>query len=173
MTFLSRLTFGILLAASMTIGCSGDSSSTNPGTGGTGGRRRRHRHRWRRRPGGGGTGGGGPRPSWPSPPAAQSRLHHDRTRRSRSAVTSLGFNYAPKCLKVSAGATVTFNGETSPRTPWRRPRCAERLTGNPITATSTGTTESFTFPTPGFYAYYCTFHGSTATTFMTGVIWVK
>jgi len=43
-----------------------------------------------------------------------------------------------------------------------------------MTATVTGTTASFTFPTPGFYAYFCQFHGFDGdASGMTGVIWVK
>ena len=37
MNFLSRLTFGILLAATATVGCSSTNDNPTPGTGGTGG----------------------------------------------------------------------------------------------------------------------------------------
>ena len=81
MTFLSRLTFGILLAATTSpIGCSGSSSSTTPGTGGTGGGGTGGD--WRRRTAaaaaGGGTGGAG-RPSWRRALQRGEQLHHDRT----------------------------------------------------------------------------------------------
>ena len=39
--------------------------------------------------------------------------------------------------------------------------------------TNTGSTASFTFPTAGFYAYYCMFHGVDNGQFMDGVLWVK
>jgi plastocyanin len=83
------------------------------------------------------------------------------------------YAYTPQCLKVAAGSTVTFTGDfgTHPLSP-----SAKRgtLTGNPITATSAGTTKTFTFPNPGFYAYYCTVHGaSDGAAGMVGVIWVE
>jgi plastocyanin len=89
--------------------------------------------------------------------------------------------YAPKCLKVSAGTSVTFTGADGqtfadhPLTP-----SAERgtLTGTPIVVTSeTINSKSFTFSTPGYYAYYCLFHGldsaTAADNFMAGVVWVQ
>ena len=83
------------------------------------------------------------------------------------------FNYSPKCLKVTAGATVTFSGDFTAH-PLEPSTHRGTLTGNPITATGTGTTKSFDFPTPGYYAYYCAFHGpSDGATGMVGVIWVE
>ncbi len=85
---------------------------------------------------------------------------------------TVGFDYAPKCLKVPAGTSVTFSGDfaSHPLTP-----SATRgdTTNNPIVNMSNGTTASFTFPTPGFYAYLCNFHGSDDGTSMSGVIWVQ
>jgi plastocyanin len=86
--------------------------------------------------------------------------------------TDPGFNYAPKCLKVSAGATVTWNGDFATH-PLDKSETRGTLTGNPITMTNTGTTASFTFPTPGFYGYYCRFHGADDGQFMDGVLWVN
>jgi plastocyanin len=83
------------------------------------------------------------------------------------------FSYNPKCLKVSAGATVTFSGDflTHPLTPSAN-RGAQ--TGSPITVTSSGTSKAFTFATPGFYAYYCAVHDFSDTgNFMDGVVWVQ
>jgi plastocyanin len=85
---------------------------------------------------------------------------------------AVGFDYAPRCLKVPAGTSVTFSGEfaTHPLTP-----SATRgdPANNPIVNMSNGTTASFTFPKPGFYAYLCNFHGSDDGTSMSGVIWVQ
>jgi plastocyanin len=86
---------------------------------------------------------------------------------------TVGFNYTPKCLKVSPGATVTFNGEFA-----SHPLAPSALRGapainNPIVNMSDGTTASFTFPDAGFYAYLCNFHGTDDGLNMAGVIWVK
>jgi plastocyanin len=85
---------------------------------------------------------------------------------------TVGFNYDPQCLKVAAGATVTFSGDfvVHPLVP-----SATRgdPPNNPIVNTSDGTTASFVFPMPGFYAYLCNFHGSDDGAFMSGVIWVQ
>ena len=88
-----------------------------------------------------------------------------------------GFAYDPKCLKVPAGTTVTFMGDFSAH-PLEPSTHRGELTGNPITAVSAlpdgGTATSFTFPTAGYYAYFCAFHGPSDTgTGMAGVIWVQ
>jgi plastocyanin len=86
--------------------------------------------------------------------------------------------YMPKCLKVSVGATVTFAGgggatDTFSAHPLT-PSATRGTTGNPITSTSTGTTKTFTFPTAGYYAYYCSVHGNDTTGGgWSGVIWVQ
>jgi plastocyanin len=83
------------------------------------------------------------------------------------------FSYNPKCLKVSAGATVTFSGDFSSH-PLMPSAKRGTLTGNPITSTSTGTSTDFTFPTPGFYGYFCAVHDPNDTgNFMSGIIWVQ
>lgn len=163
MTFASRLAFVVLLAplTVTTIGCSGSSSNNTPGTGGSGG--------------GGGSGSGG---SGGSGAGFMAFLPCDTASSYVSTPTTItfggavGFDYAPKCLKVPAGTSVTFSGEfaTHPLTP-----SATRgdPANNPIVNMSNGTTASFTFPTPGFYAYLCNFHGSDDGTSMSGVIWVQ
>jgi plastocyanin len=85
--------------------------------------------------------------------------------------------YTPQCLRVSAGTTVTFNGGSS--TFAMHPLMPSGLrgdtVGNPITATTTGdTSKSFTFTTPGFFAYFCMVHGATDSgAGMAGVVWVE
>jgi plastocyanin len=81
-------------------------------------------------------------------------------------------SYMPKCLKVTAGTTVTFMGDfgTHPLLP---SALRGTLTGNPITGTGQGTSASFTFPNPGYFAYFCDIHGSSDGAIgMVGVIWV-
>ncbi len=87
--------------------------------------------------------------------------------------------YDPKCLKTPAGSTVTFSGNFGIH-PLVPSMMRGNTTNNPITivpANLDGGTMSkvpFTFPTAGFYAYYCAEHGSTDTgAGMAGVIWVQ
>jgi plastocyanin len=82
-------------------------------------------------------------------------------------------SYMPKCLKVGTGATVTFSGDFSAH-PLSPSALRGTTTGNPITNVSAGTTTTFTFPTAGYYAYFCTVHGaSDGAAGMVGVIWVQ
>jgi plastocyanin len=65
----------------------------------------------------------------------------------------LGLAYSPKCVKISAGTKVNFNGDFSfhPLTQ----TCGPAST---ITDTSTGTTVQFTLSTTGDYGYECMNH---------------
>ena len=86
--------------------------------------------------------------------------------------------YAPKCLKVASGAMVTFKGmgtETFSQHPLFPSTKRGTLNGNPIAITTdTSATKTFTFPTAGYYAYYCQYHGpDDSGDFMAGVIWVQ
>ena len=98
------------------------------------------------------------------------QLHDDATTIAFGG--TVGFDYAPKCLKVPAGATVTFSGDFASH-PLAPSATRGDTTNNPIVNMSNGTTASFTFPTPGFYAYFCNFHGSDDGASMSGVIWVQ
>ena len=156
MTSLSRLTFlGILLASTLTLGCSDSSNNSTPGTGGSGG---------------GGTGGGIPFMAVAPCSAATDYTTTGTTITFPAGATD--FNYSPKCLKVASGASVTFSGEFSSH-PLDPSDLRGTLTGNPIMLTNTGTSASFTFTTPGFYAYYCQFHGADNGQFMDGVVWAN
>jgi plastocyanin len=75
-------------------------------------------------------------------------------------------------LAVPAGTAVTFSGDfaTHPLIP---SAMRGNTTQNPIAATNSGTSATFTFPNPGFYAYLCMFHGSDDGSSMSGVIWVQ
>lgn len=71
------------------------------------------------------------------------------------------FNYAPRCVRIAAGQSLTFTGLFSvhPLTPGSNP--SNRTTGspgNPITETTSGTTAMFTFTTPGTYPFFCAQH---------------
>ncbi len=87
--------------------------------------------------------------------------------------------YMPKCLKVSAGALVTFMGGTGANDnftmhPLEASSARGTTAGNPIATTSSGTSKSFTFAAPGYYAYYCTIHGNdTSGGGWSGVVWVQ
>jgi plastocyanin len=91
---------------------------------------------------------------------------------------SIDVVYSPKCLKVTAGATVTFKGfgtESFLDHPLAPSTMRGTLTGNPITLTEDSSTmKAFTFPTTGYYAYFCKIHGFTDSgMYMAGVVWVQ
>jgi len=111
----------------------------------------------------------------PFMPVAPCNLETDYATGTTVTFPEAGLGYAPKCLKAS-GATVTFNGDFSMH-PLAASATRGTLTGNPFppfaTARNTGTTAPFTFTAPGFYAYWCTFHGGDGDgSFMAGVVWV-
>jgi hypothetical protein len=99
-------------------------------------------------------------------------------------VSATDFNYAPKCLKVTfprgslgsggvPGTNVTFSGDFALH-PLMPSTHRGDVTGNPITATSAGTSATFYVGTVGtaFYAYYCMIHNpSDNGAGMSGVIW--
>lgn len=77
---------------------------------------------------------------------------------------AVGLAYAPKCLRIRAGQTVTFNGAFSDH-PLSRGVAPSRATSNPaapannpIVGTAGGTTAAFTFPDAGLFPYYCEAH---------------
>ena len=121
--------------------------------------------------GAGGTGGGSPGFMSVAPCNAESTYATGDDDRLPAGATD--FSYSPKCLKVPAGTTVTFSGDFTVH-PLEPSTHRGALTGNPITSTGSGTSKSFDFPTPGFYAYYCSVHGpSDGAAGMVGVIWVQ
>lgn len=84
----------------------------------------------------------------------------------------LGNAYSPRCMLIAAGQMATFTGMfgTHPLRPGVGSNATAGSPNNPITATNTGTTASFTFPTAGDYPYNCSNHDSFG---MNGVIKVK
>ena len=121
-------------------------------------------------------GGGGTSPSFMAVPPCNAES--DYTTGTATATVSFpmsatNFSYSPKCLKVTAGATVTFSGDFVAH-PLEPSTHRGTLTGSPITATSSGSTKAFAFPTAGYYAYFCSVHGpSDGAAGMVGVIWVE
>ncbi|MEZ4400949.1 MAG: plastocyanin/azurin family copper-binding protein [Kofleriaceae bacterium] len=84
-----------------------------------------------------------------------------------------GLAYSPACMRIAAGQAVTFNGSFAGH-PLQAGTVvgatAQPMSGGPITATTVGTTATFTFPTAGAYPYYCDFHFTGG---MAGVIYVE
>ena len=87
-----------------------------------------------------------------------------------ASVQFSGFAYAPRCLKVHVGASVTLPGNgTHPL------RGAPDIDGvaNPFPADSGATSNvTRTLSNEGFYGYYCERHGSPDGTGMAGAVWV-
>ncbi len=88
----------------------------------------------------------------------------------------VGLMYSPRCLKINAGDSVTFNGNftTHPLTPGVAPGRASMdpaaPASNPITSTNMGMTAEFTFPNAGDYPFFCMVHSGSN---MIGVIRVE
>ncbi len=76
-----------------------------------------------------------------------------------------GLTYEPKCLRIKAGQTVTFEGSfpghnLKPAT--CNPPGGANGADDTIPVVKTGTTATVKFTKPGVYAYYCDFHGDPA-----------
>jgi plastocyanin len=93
---------------------------------------------------------------------------------SNPTVSFAGTAYTPKCALVHAGTMVTFSGSfsTHPLNPGHSPNNMDSngSPNNPIMATSTGATATFTFATAGDYPFYCAVHFAVG---MNGVIRVQ
>jgi plastocyanin len=72
---------------------------------------------------------------------------------------ALPSQYTPNCVHIKVGQSVTWNAAFANHPLVPTPGVGD--TGNPITATSTGTTVSFTFPAAGTFAYNCGIHTTT------------
>jgi plastocyanin len=178
---MTRPTFAFVLVAGAAIGCSSSNNNNTPGTGGsnagTTGSAGSSVGGTSGGAGGasaGGTGGGTSGFMSIAPCTAESAYV---TGTMISFGGAVGFAYDPKCLKVTAGSTVKFSGDFSLH-PLEPSAMRGNTTSNPITATSAlpdgGLETSFTFPSAGFYAYFCSFHGSSDTgAGMAGVIWAQ
>jgi plastocyanin len=77
---------------------------------------------------------------------------------------NLGNVYAPNCMGIAVGQTVTFSGSFNahPLMPGLAPSQQggpdAGSPNSPIQATSTGASANFVFANPGVYPYYCSLH---------------
>jgi plastocyanin len=181
MNRIALLGIGILLASSGLVAC--DDNNNNTGTGGSGGHTgvAGHAGGSTGHAGSGGStgtagsggssvgGAGGGSASFTSVQPCPNMSDYT----AGTTISFANFAYSPKCLKVTKGASVTFSGDFTMHP--LRPSAKRGITsGNPITATSTGTSMSFTFSNSGVYAYFCNIHGPADDgTGMEGAIWVE
>jgi plastocyanin len=171
------LSRSLLVVSFVTLGCSDGGGNGNPGIGGSGG------GAGATGTGGGGSSGGGAgggTPGFMSIAPCQAESSYT------TGVTTVDFGvlgtpptatYAPKCLKTSAGTTVAFSGDFDMH-PLVPSALRGTTSGNPITETTSvpdgGTSKSFLFSTPGFFAYFCRTHNpSDNGAAMSGVVWVQ
>ncbi|MBI5546173.1 MAG: hypothetical protein HY901_19965 [Deltaproteobacteria bacterium] len=76
--------------------------------------------------------------------------------------------YTPKCLKIAVGQSVTFSG------PFGFHPVKQACGSTPVIAsTSSGSSASFVFGTPGEFGFFCPLHGSADGTGMAGSILVE
>jgi plastocyanin len=87
---------------------------------------------------------------------------------------ALGISYSPRCIVVSVGTGVTFNGSFGGHPLEGGTVVGVSLvpaTSGPfIPATVSGTTRTFTMGAAGTFPYYCQFHGGSG---MSGVVYVE
>jgi plastocyanin len=109
--------------------------------------------------GGGGDGGGGETST--ASPVKCTQPEFDANDHTAGAVPDVVFpsdsnpvQYAPNCLKVKKGATVTWKGSFQ-----NHPlQAAGGESSTPITLTNSSTAKSFTFAATGSFGYECMFH---------------
>ena len=70
------------------------------------------------------------------------------------------FEYAPKCLTVKAGQTVTFQNADQPPTDFAFHPLTTACGPSAVLTKNTGVDATFTMSVPGVYDYYCLDHGS-------------
>jgi plastocyanin len=83
------------------------------------------------------------------------------------------FDYAPRCITIAAGQSVTFEGSLTahPLAPGTSP--AEMTAGspaNPISRVDTGNSTVVRFPAAGVFPYFCEYHYAAG---MAGVVRVR
>jgi plastocyanin len=166
----------VFLAAGVAVGCtdSGGNGNGNPGAagssggGGTAGS------------GGSGGGAGGTTPGFMAIAPCQNEGDYMVGTAVDFGLINGAFAYAPKCLSVSlpppggsiSGKDITFNRDFSMH-PLEPSALRGAQAGNPITATSAGSSATFHFSTAGFFAYFCQIHNpSDNGAAMSGVVWV-
>ncbi len=78
------------------------------------------------------------------------------------------FRYAPACIRIHAGQSVTL--PAAGNHPLNRATCSPAATPVPVASTTGGT---FTFDSPGRYGFFCSVHGSDDGRGMSGLIVVE
>jgi len=168
------LGIGLLVAATLQTNCSsdGDNSTGTGGGGGSGGSLIGTEGGSTGQAGAAAGAGGAPAAAFMSlkPCEAEADYETGATTIAFPDPAGGGFAYAPMCLKVTAGTTVTFAGDF---TSHPLAKSTRGDANNPIVNKSTGTSTTVTFSTRGFYPYYCGFHGSDSGVGMAGVVWVQ
>lgn len=107
------------------------------------------------------------RPVEPPPPAPCTSLGDYQLADVVRFGDALGSAYSPRCVTVRAGAPLAWEGSFSahPLTPSTR-----GASPNPIPATASGGRLSVTFPSAGFFPFYCGSHGTNEGAGMAGVV---
>jgi len=91
------------------------------------------------------------------------------------AIARSGLTYSPKCMTISAGQSVRWEGNLSAH-PLAPGNPSDQNAGSPKTPvreTSTGKSVEFRFTKSGTYPYYCTMHAFGTGQGMAGVIQVR
>lgn len=100
-------------------------------------------------------------------------IAEDHTGEAEVGVASMGLAYIPKCIRISAGASVKFtsNFQSHPLVGGEVVGVTEMPDPNsPIPATSMGMELTVAFPDAGSYGYYCDAHSASG---MVGAIFVE
>jgi plastocyanin len=116
---------------------------------------------------GGGTAAGGGTADPGCPGFANCITFVDMTGTSAPVITfpNGSDTYAPKCIRVTAGTTITFSGSFG-----SHPLEQECGPASGLLTATTGNSAAFRLDAPGTYGYYCLQHGSPSGSGMAGAI---
>jgi plastocyanin len=137
---------GLLLGASLIVGCGSSGATSDAGTAGSAGS------------------AGGDAGAFTSilPCTTVSSYMTGAT----TIMTTANFTYSPACLKVAAGSSVTIQASAVHPLSGLTTGSAN----NPIPTGGKTADQMVTFTTPGFYPFHCDVHFSIG---MSGVVWVQ
>lgn len=111
--------------------------------------------------GGGGSGGATTSATEETVNGCTATAAEDHTADATTTITQTGLKYAPACIKIKAGSSVTF-ASTFMSHPLMGGEVIDGMkfadAESPITSTNSGTEATFTFATAGTFGYYCDFH---------------
>ncbi|UQA59735.1 plastocyanin/azurin family copper-binding protein [Polyangium aurulentum] len=85
----------------------------------------------------------------------------DHTLGTMVTIEGEGTAYTPKCIRIKAGTTVTFESDFAPHPLVGgvvKDGTRSEDESSPIQSTASGSVASFTFPNAGGYGYYCDAH---------------